>query len=155
MKADAVEMDEMCVSLGTKKNKVWLWLAVSRYTGQILSAALGNRSFETLERLYLGLPARYRYRLVYTDGYVVYAQFFSGWQHRLCEKGDGGTCTVEGVNNALRHRCPYLARRSSSVARSWGWLWARLLLVFNAHNQAGWKRLRRRNKRTKTTQSEK
>ena len=114
-------------------------------------AVLGAPSFEPVERVYQGLPAHYRYRLVYTDGYVVYAQFFSGWQHRLCEKGDGGTCTVEGVNNALRHRCPYLARRSSSLARSSGWLWARLLLVFNAHNQAGCKRLRRR---TKTTQSE-
>ena len=137
------------MSLGTKKNKVWLWLAVFRYTGQILSAALGPRRFETLERLYYGLPAQYRYRLVYTDGYVVYAQFFCGWQHRLCAKGDEGTCTVEGVNNSLRHRCPYLARRSWSLPRSSGWLWARLLLVFNAHNQAGWKRLRRRTKTTR------
>ena len=134
----------MCVSFQTKKNKLWLWLAVSRYTGQIVSAALGDRSFDTLDGLWSGVPERYRRRLVYTDGLVVYEQFFAPWQHRLCRKGDGGTSTVEGVNNAMRHRGGNLVRRTAAIARNVDRFWDRLLILFHAHNRACQKRWERR-----------
>jgi hypothetical protein len=37
-KQDAVEMDELCIS---QKRNLWLWTAVSRYTGQILGYVIG------------------------------------------------------------------------------------------------------------------
>lgn len=151
-KIDAVEIDEMCVSFQTKQNKLWLWLAVSRYTGQILSACLGDRSTDSLAGLWDDVPQRYHRRLVYTDGYVIYNQFFSAWQHRQCEKGDGGTCTVEGVNNALRQRGANLVRRCCSIARDMDRFWDRLLILFHAHNRACQKRWERR--RAELTQSE-
>jgi IS1 family transposase len=89
---------------------------------------------------------------VYTDGYGAYASFFSAWQHRVCEKFDGGTSsTVEGVNNSLRHRCGWLVRRSSARARDLGLLALRLSLVVAAHNRDTDKRLRRRQRRLGTT----
>lgn len=33
------------------------------------------------------------------SGYEAYGAFFASWQHCLCEKFDGGTTTVEGVNH--------------------------------------------------------
>jgi insertion element IS1 protein InsB len=137
---DAVEIDELCLWIGSKQQRYWLWLAVSRYTGQILSAVVGARSFASLQRLWNRLPARYRRRLIYTDGYEAYAQFFAPWQHRPCIQGDGGTCTVEGVNNAMRQRGANLVRKTCSLARKAEYLWDRLQILFHAHNEGCRKR---------------
>lgn len=101
----------MCVSL---KDNIWLWVASSRYTGQILSTCLGDRKWHHVEKLWKQVPQAWRLRLVYTDGYGAYAHYFPAWQYRLCKKFDGGTCTAEGVNHSLRHRCAPLVRRTSA-----------------------------------------
>jgi Transposase and inactivated derivatives, IS1 family len=137
----------MCVS---RRRNLWLWVASSRYTGQILAFALGDRSLDTLEELWERVPDPWRKRLVYSDGYAVYAAFFSAWQHRPCRKGDGGTCTAEGVNNALRHRCGALVRRCCSRPRCPLWWHRRLLLSCHAHNQHARMRWQ---KQTRLTQS--
>ena len=72
-------MDELCIS---KKRNLWLWTAVSRYTGQLLAFVLGDRTWDNLARLWQKVPAAWQRRLVYTDGYGAYAAFFSAWQHR-------------------------------------------------------------------------
>jgi hypothetical protein len=80
------------------------------------------------------------------DGYGAYAAFFSSWQHRPCEKFDGGTSTVEGVKQSLRHRCGALVRRTSARCRDRGLLDKRIALAVQAHNHAGERRLKRRAK---------
>jgi insertion element IS1 protein InsB len=130
-------MDELCISWRANQ---WLWTAVSRYTGQVLAFTVGDRTWEMLEALWAQMPTVYRRRLVYTDGYGAYPAFFWGWQHRPCAKFDGGTATVEGVNNSLRHRCGWLVRRSSARARDRELLEARLRLAVHAHNRAARKR---------------
>jgi insertion element IS1 protein InsB len=140
-----VELDELCVS---KKRNLWLWTAVSRYSGQILAFVLGARTWDNVAGLWQKVPQAYRCRLVYTDGYGAYGAFFSSWQHRLCEKFDGGTCTVEGVNHSLRHRCGALVRRTSARCRSLELLSKRLDITVAAHNRAGQRRLKRRAKAT-------
>ena len=71
-------MDELCIS---QRRNLWLWTAVSRYTGQILAYILGDRGWDRVAELYALLPRVYQRRLVYTDGYGAYADFFSAWQH--------------------------------------------------------------------------
>ena len=66
-------MDELCVS---RKHNVWLWTAVSRYTGQILAYVLADRTWQHVETLHSLLPPRYQRRRVYTDGYEAYVAFF-------------------------------------------------------------------------------
>lgn len=133
-------MDELCIS---KKRNLWLWTAVSRYSGHILAWHIGDRKWNNVGRLYALLPNRYKQRSVYTDGYRAYAAFFAPWQHRLCQKFDGGTCVVEGVNNSLRHRCGALVRRSSAKCRS-GEMWnKRVAIAIEAHNKNTDKRLKR------------
>ena len=131
----------MCIS---KRHNLWLWTAVSRYSGQILAWVIGSRGWEHLERLWGQVPARWRRRLVYTDGYEAYSAFFAPWQHRPCVKGDGGTCTVEGVNTSLRARCGALVRRSASRSRKSVCLWERVCWAVRAHNQASQSRWNRR-----------
>ena len=136
---DAVEIDELCIS---KKRNIWLWTAVSRYSRQILGFVIGGRGKKCLAKLWRIIPARYRRRLVYTDGYPIYAHFFPSWQHRLCEKRDGGTCSVEGVNNSLRHRCRFLVRRASGP-RIGKTVVLSLALAVRGHNRACQKRLQK------------
>ena len=146
MKRDAVELDELCIS--QKRNR-WLWTAVSRYTGQILAFVIGDRKWDNLARLWKRVPKDWQRRLVYTDGYGAYAAFFSPWQHRLCDKFDGGTTTVEGVNHSLRHRCGALVRRTSARCRTQAMWDKRVEFTVAAHNRAGEKRLKRRAKTTR------
>lgn len=141
LKYDALELDELCIS---HKHNVWLWTAVSRYSGHLLAWCVGDRSQKSLERLWSGVPESYRRRTIYTDGYSVYAAFFAPWQHQVCEKFDGGTCTVEGVNNSMRHRCGALVRRTSARCRHRDLLDRRIGRAAAAHNRGSAKRLKRR-----------
>jgi IS1 family transposase len=59
-------MDELCIS---KRRNLWLWTAVSRYTGQILAYLIGDRTWKHAGELHALLPQRYQRRRVYTDGY--------------------------------------------------------------------------------------
>jgi IS1 family transposase len=61
-----VELDELCIS---KRRNLWLWTAVSRYTGQILAFVIGDRKWSNLSRLWNRVPKAWQHRLVYTDGY--------------------------------------------------------------------------------------
>jgi insertion element IS1 protein InsB len=134
-------MDELCISW---RHNLWLWTAVSRYTGQVLAWFVGSRSWDCLEDLWGRMPRDWKRRLVYTDGYGAYFAFFASWQHRVCEKFDGGTTTVEGVNHALRHRCGALVRKTSARCRSLAWLERRIAITVQAHNRGGRRRLKRR-----------
>jgi IS1 family transposase len=103
-------MDELCIS---KRQNVWLWTAVSRQTSQILAYVIGDRTYDHVLTLRSALPAAYKRRRFYTDGYKAYAERLPASLHHVCQRYDGGTCTVEGVNNSLRHRCSFLVRKHS------------------------------------------
>ena len=141
MQEDSIEIDELCIS---NKNNQWLWTAVSRYSGQMLAYHVGDRTWGNVRMLWKKIPRCYRHRHVYTDGYGAYASFFPKWQHTVCDKGSGGTSTVEGVNNSLRHRCGALVRRTSARCRDLDLLPYRLGFTVSAHNRNTPNRLRKR-----------
>jgi IS1 family transposase len=109
---------------------------------------LGDRTWDNVARLWSKVPKAWQRRLVYTDGYGAYAAFLSPWQHQVCQKFDGGTSTVEGVNHLLRHRCGALVRRTGARCRDQSLLEKRIHLSAEAHNLAGERRLKRRTKTT-------
>jgi IS1 family transposase len=132
-KGDALEIDELCIR---QKGSLWLWMVRSRKNGQILAAVMGNRSGAMLERLWHKVPHSYRRKLVYTDGYEVYALFFPAWQHRVSDKRDGRTSRIEGANTLFRARVSGLVRRSCGVcAKRVLDVWQRFLLVKHEHNR--------------------
>jgi IS1 family transposase len=143
MMRDAVELDELCIS---KRRNLWLWTAVSRYTGQILAFVIGDRTWDNVARVWQQVPSAWQRRLVYTDSYGAYAAFFSAWLHRPCQKFDGGTTTAQGVNHSLGHRCGALVRRTSARWRTEAMWHKRVAITVAAHNRAGQRRLRRRAK---------
>ncbi len=117
---EIIEIDELSVrKLGGKRGKsLWLWIARSRKSGQVLAWTWGNRGAACLRRLWQKVPQSYKRKLVYTDGYVVYAQFFWPWQHRVTNKTDGRTSRVEALNTLWRARASGLVRRSCGVCKA-------------------------------------
>ena len=144
---DALEMDELCIS---KRRNLWLWTAVSRQTSQLLACVIGDRGGANVDALRALLPATDKRRLIYTDGYAAYSERLPASRHRICQKGDGGTSVVEGVNNSLRHRCSFLVRRHSGPRHLIESVTLRLDRAVRAHNAACQKRWDQR-QRTATT----
>ena len=59
---------------------------------------------------------------------------FASWQHRPCDKGEGKTSVIEGLNNKWRNRVSGLVRKTVRV-RYLDDLQRRLWLVTEGHNQ--------------------
>jgi len=146
IKGDAVEIDELVIRFRFKRRYRYLWLAISRKTRQVIGFHIGDRSTQSLVRLWFSLPAPYRRKLVYSDFYEAYAQWFAPWQHRPSDKGSGQTSIVEGLNNNLnnkwRNRVSGLVRKTVCV-RYIDDLQRRLWLVIQAHNQLRIKQIER------------
>jgi insertion element IS1 protein InsB len=134
IQGDALEMDELVIRYRFKRRYLYLWIAVSRLTRQVIGFWIGNRSFKCLCQFWFSLPAAYRKKLVYTDFYEAYAKLFSAWQHRPCGKGSGKTSLVEGLNNKWRNRVSGLVRKTVCV-RYLDDLQSRLWIVMYQHNQ--------------------
>lgn len=130
---DALEIDELVIRFRFKRRYRYLWLVVSRLTHQVLAWRVGDRSGKTLQKLWFQVPPAYRRKLVYTDFYEAYAEFFKAWQHRPSEKGSGKTSVIEGLNNKWRNRVSGLVRKTVCV-RYLDDLEKRLWLVIAKHN---------------------
>jgi IS1 family transposase len=107
-------MDELCVR---RSPSLWLWLAVSRRTRQVLGFAFGKGDRDTLGLCWSDVPHDYRDRPVLTDHFGAYRAFFCAQQHRPCDKGAGQTSIVESLNTKWRQRQSGLVRRSCGVSR--------------------------------------
>lgn len=140
VKGDALELDELVIRYRYRRRYLYLWIAVSRLTRQVIGFWVGDRSFKSLWALWFSLPAPYRRKLVYTDFYEAYARLFRAWQHRPSGKDRGQTCLVEGLNNKWRNRVSALVRKTVCV-QSLTNLENRLWMVIHQHNLLCLKRL--------------
>ena len=111
-------MDELWSYAGSKDNMIWIWLAINRYTQQIVGAAFGDRSDKTCLKLWLSLPADYRKRaVIYTDYWESYTNILPSKRLRQVGKESGETAHIERFNNTLRQRCPRLVRKTLSFSK--------------------------------------
>ena len=70
----------MWASVGHRKRKVWLWLAVERVSQRIVGWTLGSRSEASLKRLWVALPRRYRrHGWYFTNQGKAYAKVLPRW----------------------------------------------------------------------------
>jgi len=142
IKGEALEIDELVIRFRFKRRYRYLWLAISRLTRQVIGFHIGDRSTQSLQRLWFSLPAGYRRKLVYTDFYDAYAKWFAAWQHRPSDKGSGKTSIIEGLNNKWRNRVSGLVRKTVCV-RYIEDLQRRLWMVIEGHNQLRLKQIER------------
>jgi IS1 family transposase len=128
-------MDEIWSFAGSKRSKVWIWIAINRDTRQIAGLAFGDRSDKTCLKLWDSLPPDYRKRaVIYTDFWESYGNILPSKRLRQSGKESGGTSHIERFNNTLRQRCPGMVRKTLSFSKSEEMHEKRIRIFINHYN---------------------
>lgn len=64
---DKLELDELWSFVKRRKNKRWIWLALSRRTRQAVAFAIGNRGKKTCQKLWKAIPDAYKKAHCFAD----------------------------------------------------------------------------------------
>ena len=113
-----IECDELWSFVDNKGNKVWIWLAKDRNTGEIVGIYIGSRDKEGAKGLWDSMPSVYRQCAVcYTDFWKAYSVVFPSKRHRAVGKETGQTNHIERFNNTLRQRVSRLVRKTLSFSK--------------------------------------
>ena len=109
-----VELDEMWHYLGSKKNKLWIWKAYRRETGELIDWECGGRDKETLTRL-LERLSKWDVELFCTDNYAAYADVIE--EDKLIQS-KSQTYYLEQNNGRQRHWYARFRRKSIVVSKT-------------------------------------
>jgi IS1 family transposase/transposase-like protein len=113
-----VECDEMWSFANSKKNDIYIWLAIDRDSRKIVGCFVGDRTRKYAHQLWAYLPAVYQQcATVYTDFWQVYKTVIPTKQHRAVSKETGQTNRIERLNNTFRQRVSRLVRASLSFSK--------------------------------------
>lgn len=113
-----LECDELWSFVGSKKNTVYIWLSIDRYTREIVGCFIGDRTRKLACQLWASLPGIYRHcAVVYTDFWQPYKKVIPASRHRAVGKEAGQTNPIERFNNTFRQRLSRLVRKSLSFAK--------------------------------------
>lgn len=115
LETDAVvlELDEMWHYL-KKKNKLWIWKALCRDTGELIAWECGDRGKATLKKLIRRLE-KWNVKVYYTDDYQAYASVIP--QEKLVQT-KAETHAIERNNCRMRHWFGRFKRKSIIVSKS-------------------------------------
>lgn len=115
---DILELDELWSFVLKKDNKVWIWIALCRRTRQIVAYYVGDRSDQSLKKLWESIPESYKKGSSYRDFYGAYQRILNGQSHECVGKDSGQTAHVERWNNTLRQRLARFVRKTLSFSKS-------------------------------------
>lgn len=113
-----IQLDEMWSFVGTKANKLWIWLAFDTHSREIVGVYVGDRTSQSAEKLWQSLPAVYRQCAVsFTDFWQAYQQVLACKRHQAVGKDSGKTSYIERFNNTVRQRVGRLVRQTLSFSK--------------------------------------
>jgi IS1 family transposase len=116
--ATTLELDELWSFVFKKLNQSWIWIALCRKTRQVVSRAVGDRSKETCQALWDGIPAAYKSGHCFSDFWQAYQAIIPEDQPTAVGKETGETAHVERWNNTLRQRLGRFVRKTLSFSKS-------------------------------------
>lgn len=130
LKDDVLELDEAYSFVKTRKNKRWLWLAISRRTKQVVAYFIGHRDTKSCWCLFNNIPERYKDTFTFSDFWDSYEAVFTE-NHKSVGKDSGETAHIERFNNTLRQRLARYVRKTLSFSKSEYWhdLVTRLFII--------------------------
>jgi len=134
--AVVLELDELWSFVEKKTKVVWVWIAQSRRTGQVVAYALGDRSAATGAQLGAAIPQSYRRGRCYTDSWEAYTGGIPAAHHAAMPKKSGATAHIERWNNTLRQRLARFVRKTLSFSKSLRMHEACLRLFLHRHNSS-------------------
>ena len=95
-----IECDEMWSFVDSKKNEVYIWLAINRDSRKIIGCSVGNRTRKSARKLWADLPEIYQQcAFAYTDFWQAYKTVIPPERHRAVGKETGLTNHLERLNN--------------------------------------------------------
>ena len=109
-----IELDEMWHYLGSKKNKLWIWKAYRRETGELIDWECGARDKATLSRL-MNLLSGWDVELFCTDNWAVYPEVID--EDKLLQT-KSQTFYLEQNNGRQRHWYARFRRKSIVVSKT-------------------------------------
>ena len=109
-----IELDEMWHYLGSRKNKLWIWKAFRRETGELIDWECGNRDKETLKRL-IDRLSKWEVELFCTDNWPVYPEVID--EAKLLQT-KAQTYYLEQNNGRQRHWYARFRRKSIVVSKT-------------------------------------
>jgi len=110
----STQLDEQWSFVGNKKNQRWLWVALCKYTGQVLAFTFGKRTNTCCERL-LKLLKPFNIKCFSTDDWRSYRACIKAGIHKV---GKRFTQKVERFFLTLRTHIKRLTRKSICFSKS-------------------------------------
>jgi IS1 family transposase len=132
--ATTLELDELWSFVQKKTQTAWIWIALCRWTRQVVAYVIGDRSEASCRRLWEAIPLAYRTGHCYSDFYQAYQAVIPEQQHSAVGKESGETAHVERWNNTLRQRLARFVRKTLSFSKSWLMHEACLKLFLHRYN---------------------
>lgn len=111
---ETLELDEMWSFVSSKKNRIWIWIALCRRTRQVVAWHYGPRDQLSCQMVWDKIPTSYQGGLCYTDFYASYKSVLPEEQHQPSAKKDGQTNHIERFNLTLRQS---VARKTLSFSK--------------------------------------
>ena len=114
-----MRFDELYRFCQNKKNKQWIWAALSRNTRQIVVCVISDRSEITFRRLICKIPIEYLKSQSYSDygGSTVKSYAILKANYKKVGKESGQTNYIERYWATLRARITRYVRKSISFSR--------------------------------------
>jgi insertion element IS1 protein InsB len=108
------ELDEQWSFVGSKKNQMWLWYALSKKTKIVLAFIFGKRTDDSFQQL-LKLLKSIHIDNYYTDDWSSYQKYLDASKHFI---GKRDTQNIERKNLDLRTRIKRLCRKTICFSKS-------------------------------------
>jgi insertion element IS1 protein InsB len=101
-----------------KKNKQWLWTAISRTTRKIVAFYIGDRSEKSCIELWNRVPEGLKNGYTFSDFWKPYQKIIKSFKHESVGKDSGKTNHMERWNNTLRQWLGRYTRKTLSFSKS-------------------------------------
>ena len=122
-----------CGIMWVQKNKLWIWKAYCRETGELIDWECGNRDSKTLEKMCRRLQ-RFKVKIYYTDNWEGY---LGPLDCELVIQTKKETHGIENNNGRQRHWFARFRRRTCVVSRCSKMVDLTMFLFSKFHNSHG------------------